>query len=179
MSYGFHTYFLLSSLMLKCLSTEEKSRIPDQTAAKINSRRVFTSYFTPSPCWFPNMYTCIHFCSPPSGVSGRAPEWEWINNMKVWLDLWDPDSGFHFPDRESLDGVRFCCLATFSRKAGTMRRSTKHPKYVDTTKGVDSFFLSEPWGKIDTEVVHHFPDVANWSHIRFYVTVTVHFAAGN
>lgn len=46
------------------------------------------------------MHTCIHFCSPPSGISGSAPEWEWINNTKVWLDVWDPDSGFHFPDRE-------------------------------------------------------------------------------
>lgn len=53
----------------------------------------------PRSCWFPNAHTCIHFSSPPSSVSGSAPEWKWINNTKVWLDVWDPASGFHFPDR--------------------------------------------------------------------------------
>lgn len=42
---------------------------------------------------------------------------------------------------ESLDGVRFCYLATSSRKAGTIRLSTKHPTHSDATKGADSFFL--------------------------------------
>lgn len=37
---------------------------------------------------------------------------------------------------EGLDGVRFCCLATFSRKAGTIRRSTEHPAHSDATKGL-------------------------------------------
>lgn len=86
------------------------------------------------------MHTCIHFCSPPSGVSGSAPAWEWINNTKVWLDVWDPDSGFHFPDREPGRCPFLGCLATFSRKAGTIK--TEHPTpsstRSDTNKRAES-----------------------------------------
>lgn len=80
---------------------------------------------------------------------------------------------------ESLDGVRFCYLATSSRKAGTIGRSTKHPTQLKT-KGADSFFLlssEENWhrgggalcrsssprcSKVDGQIQH-------------YVTVTGHF----
>lgn len=42
---------------------------------------------------------------------------------------------------EGLDGVRFCYLATSSRKAGTIGRSNKHLTHWDANKRADSFFL--------------------------------------
>lgn len=55
----------------------------------------------------------LHPCllSLPSGVSGQAPESGRINNTKVWsvpwMDVWSPESGFHFPDKKAPGGCPF------------------------------------------------------------------------
>lgn len=105
---------------------------------------------------------------PPLGVSGRAPEWEWINNTKVWLDVWDPDSGFHFPDREP-GWCPFQLLSNFFLENWNNQDGgpQHHTQIWHTTKGLDSFSpLSELW-KTDTKEVcstagPRCPDVGRW-----------------
>lgn len=80
------------------------------------------------------MHTCVHFCSPPSGVSGSAPEWEWINNTKVWLDVWDPDSGFHFPDREP-GRCPFLLPSNFFQESWNNRTEHQTPNTTQNKRG--------------------------------------------
>lgn len=113
------------------------------------------------------MHTSIRLCSPPSGVSGVTPERKWINNTKVWLDVWDPDSGFHFPDRE-LGWCPFRLLSNSFRKAGTIGRSTKH---TPTHKGVTSFPPAQ--GKLipNGAAVPHLPNVPNYQIILMWLSL--------
>lgn len=116
---------------------------------KKRSCAVSTSYFRPLKAnWFPNTHSCINSCSPPSGVSGSAPESEWINNTKVWLDVWDPDSGFHFPYREP-GRCPFRLPGNFFQEG--WNNQTDEATNTDTLGGnkrVDSFFLRELAGKL-------------------------------
>lgn len=70
---------------------------------------------------------------------------------------------------ESLNGVCFCYLATSSRKAGTIGRSTKHPTH--SNKRADSFFLLSSvengyWG--GNAAGPRRPDVPKWT-VKFNI----------
>lgn len=78
----------------------------------------------------------LHPCllSFPSGVSGPTPESGRINNTKVWsvswMDVSDPESGFHFPDKKAPGGSLFLIPSdSFRGKRWKTRRK----------KGSDSF----------------------------------------
>lgn len=58
------------------------------------------------PAEFPHIFlsdvgflTHTHTHLPQAFLAAQQSE-KRINDTKVWLDVWDPDSGFHFPDRE-------------------------------------------------------------------------------
>lgn len=117
-------------------------------------------------CWFPNLL----LSSPPPGRRPRLCNREWINNMKVWLDVEDPDSGFHFLDREPGR-----CL--FLLPSNFFQESWSPPDTLGHNKRADSFF--PPW-KSDTEgelqVLIPPPNVQTVDgQIQHYVTDTGHF----
>lgn len=90
----------------------------------------------------------------PQASPGCAPEWEWINNMKVWLDVWDPASGFHFPDKRAWMVSVSSCLATFFKKAGTESGRKEHQTRTQQ-KGSDPLSLGYEWTK--KEVCYRWP----------------------
>lgn len=77
-------------------------------------------------------FLCPCLLSLPSGVSGRAPESGRINNTKVWsvpwMDVWSPESGFHFPDKKAPGGCPFLLPSNSFRGESWNTRRTENKK---------------------------------------------------
>lgn len=99
------------------------------------------------------------FCSTPSGISSSAPESEWINNTKVWLDVWDPDSGFHFPDRQP-ERCPFLLPSDFFQETWNNRTEDQTPKHTQTQTKETSSVENGYWGA--TAAGPRCPDVPRW-----------------
>lgn len=123
------------------------------------------------------MHTSIHYFPallPQASLAVHQSE----NEQIIWRCGWI--SGILTQDSisltESLDGVRFSYLATSTRKAGTIRRSTKHPTHSDAT-GPSPFSSWVLW-KSDTDKVYCRSSSPRCSkvdgQIQHYVTVTGH-----
>lgn len=126
----------------------------------------------------PDFPTCTLASTSSLRPSGSIPEWEWINNTKVWLDVWDPDSGFYFPDREL--GRSVSILVARQLLPGNLeqsdRQSQRAPIILGNNRRTRVLFPIWTSQKTDTAVVHLPPPLVlggqtnsslcpcNWTH---------------